>query len=153
MGVFRKFLVSIFLHKSSPNIWWKLFCLLFIPTKNRYVSCTGIRTSFFISVQSYKSSTIVNYDSLVVITSKLLLFTTLETYIMIIECLSHWPQEFFWTILQENDVIPYSCSKSPILLASSVQQFNYRLPYLTYFGGVTAVSLQQLIAINGFPNR
>jgi hypothetical protein len=40
-----------------------------------------------------------------------------------------------------------------MLFATSVQQFNYKLPYNTYFGGVTAVSLQQFLAINGYPNR
>ena len=54
---------------------------------------------------------------------------------------------------QENDLIPYNCSSSPILLATSVQQFGYKLPYSTYFGGVTAVSLEHFLLINGFPNR
>ena len=55
--------------------------------------------------------------------------------------------------LQENDLIPYNCSSSPILLATSVQQFGYKLPYSTYFGGVTAVSLEHFLLINGYPNR
>jgi hypothetical protein len=55
--------------------------------------------------------------------------------------------------LQENDLVPYNCLSSPILFATSVQQFKYKMPYATYFGGVTAISLEHLLTINGFPNR
>ena len=50
-------------------------------------------------------------------------------------------------------MIPYNCKLSPILLASGAEQFNYRLPYPKYYGGVTAVSLRHFLAINGYPNR
>jgi len=55
--------------------------------------------------------------------------------------------------LQITELVPYHCSLSPVLLATSVQQFNYKMPYDDYFGGVTAISLEHYLAVNGYPNR
>jgi hypothetical protein len=64
----------------------------------------------------------------------------------------HDPKIYFiW--FKENPHIPYNCKSSPILYASSVQQFGYKLPYDGYYGGVLGVNLQHFLAVNGYPNR
>ena len=52
-----------------------------------------------------------------------------------------------------NKQIPYSCTFSPVLLATAAQQFGYKLPYPHYFGGAVAISWDHFVQFNGFSNR
>jgi hypothetical protein len=42
---------------------------------------------------------------------------------------------------------------SPQLLAVAAEQFNYKMSYADYFGGVVAFKWIHFKRINGFPNR
>ena len=42
---------------------------------------------------------------------------------------------------------------SPKLLATSVGQFDQKIAYKNYFGGVVSVTWKQFELINGYPNR
>lgn len=56
-------------------------------------------------------------------------------------------------LLPENDFNIYTCpADHPKHLSVAIDKFNYKLPYLTNFGGVTAVTKEQFEAINGFSN-
>ena len=56
-------------------------------------------------------------------------------------------------MLPQNPQLQYECQKGPIELASAAQQFDYQLPYRWYFGGVVAISWQQFVLVNGYPNN
>ena len=56
-------------------------------------------------------------------------------------------------MLPLNDTLDYTCEKSPKLFATAAEQFNYTMPYQQYFGGVVAVKWNDLVKINGLPNR
>ncbi|XP_010863966.1 beta-1,4-galactosyltransferase 3 isoform X2 [Esox lucius] len=57
-------------------------------------------------------------------------------------------------LLPENDHNTYTChSQFPTHLSVAMDKFRYRLPYPQYFGGVSAVTPQQYIKMNGFPNH
>ncbi|KRX78187.1 Beta-1,4-N-acetylgalactosaminyltransferase bre-4 [Trichinella sp. T6] len=56
-------------------------------------------------------------------------------------------------LLPENDLNPYSCLDTPRHLSVAVDKFNYRLPYASIFGGVTALTAEQFRRINGFSNE
>lgn len=52
-----------------------------------------------------------------------------------------------------RDFYPYThYPDAPIHLATACSQFNYKMPYSKYFGGVTSVSSIDMQAVNGFPN-
>ncbi|CAH2218962.1 beta-1,4-galactosyltransferase 3-like isoform X1 [Pelobates cultripes] len=56
-------------------------------------------------------------------------------------------------LVPENDYNLYVCDEySPKHLASAMDKFHYNLPYWTYFGGVSAITPDQYMRINGFPN-
>jgi len=55
--------------------------------------------------------------------------------------------------IPENDRILYTCPRQPRHLARSVSNFNYRLPYSFFFGGVSQLSKEHFVKVNGFPNR
>ena len=42
---------------------------------------------------------------------------------------------------------------SPQLLATAAEQFNYKMPYADYLGGVVAISWTHFQLINGLTNR
>jgi GT2 family glycosyltransferase len=54
------------------------------------------------------------------------------------------------------DMIPvkadYSYSDIPLHMASNCSQFDYKLPYNNYYGGVNLMSNENFIKINGFSN-
>ncbi|KRY08885.1 Beta-1,4-N-acetylgalactosaminyltransferase bre-4 [Trichinella patagoniensis] len=56
-------------------------------------------------------------------------------------------------LLPENDLNSYSCLDTPRHLSVAVDKFNYRLPYASIFGGVTALTAEQFRRINGFSNE
>ncbi|KAJ8360803.1 hypothetical protein SKAU_G00173280 [Synaphobranchus kaupii] len=57
-------------------------------------------------------------------------------------------------LLPENDHNSYTCHpKYPTHLSVAMDKFRYRLPYSQYFGGVSAVTPDQYLKMNGFPNQ
>ncbi|MEQ2297580.1 Beta-1,4-galactosyltransferase 3, partial [Ameca splendens] len=57
-------------------------------------------------------------------------------------------------LLPENDHNTYTCHKQfPTHLSVAMDKFRYRLPYPQYFGGVSAVTPDQYMKMNGFPNQ
>ncbi|MBN3326667.1 B4GT3 galactosyltransferase, partial [Atractosteus spatula] len=56
-------------------------------------------------------------------------------------------------LIPENDYNLYVCDETyPKHFSSAINKFNYRLPYWSYFGGVSAMTPEQYMKINGFPN-
>ncbi|XP_062909948.1 beta-1,4-galactosyltransferase 3-like isoform X1 [Mobula hypostoma] len=56
-------------------------------------------------------------------------------------------------LIPENDHNLYVCNKRyPKHVSSAMNKFKYRLPYRMYFGGVSALTPDQYMRINGFPN-
>lgn len=56
-------------------------------------------------------------------------------------------------LIPENDHNLYVCDETyPKHFSSAMDKFNYRLPYWSYFGGVSAMTPEQYMKINGFPN-
>ncbi|XP_055973149.1 beta-1,4-galactosyltransferase 1 [Sorex fumeus] len=62
-------------------------------------------------------------------------------------------------VFSDVDLIPmddrntYRCFVQPRHISVAMDKFGYSLPYLQYFGGVSALSKQQFLTINGFPNN
>uniref|UniRef100_A0A8C6TCG2 Beta-1,4-galactosyltransferase n=1 Tax=Neogobius melanostomus TaxID=47308 RepID=A0A8C6TCG2_9GOBI len=57
-------------------------------------------------------------------------------------------------LLPENDHNTYTCHKQfPTHLSVAMDKFRYRLPYPQYFGGVSALTPDQYMKMNGFPNQ
>jgi N-terminal domain of galactosyltransferase/N-terminal region of glycosyl transferase group 7 len=56
-------------------------------------------------------------------------------------------------MLPLNDSCDYSRPPNVCHLANSVQQFDYRLPYSNYFGGVLLLTPLPFLSVNGFSNR
>ncbi|XP_062396629.1 beta-1,4-galactosyltransferase 3 isoform X1 [Sardina pilchardus] len=57
-------------------------------------------------------------------------------------------------LLPENDHNTYTCHPQyPTHLSVAMDKFRYRLPYPQYFGGVSAVTPNQYLKMNGFPNQ
>lgn len=61
-------------------------------------------------------------------------------------------------VFSDIDLVPlddrnlYKCFDNPRHLAVAMDKFNFHLPYNTYFGGVSSLSKEQFLKINGFPN-
>jgi hypothetical protein len=43
--------------------------------------------------------------------------------------------------------------EKPMHLATAASQFGYKMPYPTYFGGVTSISTKDMVVLNGFSNE
>ncbi|MCI4387394.1 hypothetical protein PGIGA_G00073770 [Pangasianodon gigas] len=57
-------------------------------------------------------------------------------------------------LLPENDHNTYTCHPQyPTHLSVAMDKFRYRLPYPQYFGGVSALTPDQYLKMNGFPNQ
>ncbi|XP_026198305.1 DP-Gal:betaGlcNAc beta 1,4- galactosyltransferase, polypeptide 1, like [Anabas testudineus] len=62
-------------------------------------------------------------------------------------------------VFSDVDLIPmddrntYKCYSQPRHLSVSMDKFGFRLPYYQYFGGVSSLSKEQYLKINGFPNN
>lgn len=62
-------------------------------------------------------------------------------------------------VFSDVDLIPmddrniYKCFSQPRHLSVSMDKFGFRLPYNQYFGGVSSMSKEQYLKINGFPNN
>lgn len=73
------------------------------------------------------------------------------------EALKDYDYECF--VFSDVDLIPmddrntYKCYSQPRHLSVSMDKFGFRLPYNQYFGGVSSLSKEQYLKINGFPNN
>ncbi|KAM5126513.1 LOW QUALITY PROTEIN: beta-1,4-galactosyltransferase 3-like [Mantella aurantiaca] len=57
-------------------------------------------------------------------------------------------------LIPENDHNLYACDPwNPKHASVAMNKFSYSLPYPQYFGGVSAVTPQQYMKMNGFPNE
>ncbi|XP_051865786.1 beta-1,4-galactosyltransferase 3 isoform X1 [Pristis pectinata] len=57
-------------------------------------------------------------------------------------------------LIPENDHNIYTCDPDhPRHVSIAMNKFGYQLPYKTYFGGVSAVTPEQYLRMNGFPNE
>ncbi|XP_053475409.1 beta-1,4-galactosyltransferase 1 isoform X1 [Ictalurus furcatus] len=62
-------------------------------------------------------------------------------------------------VFSDVDLIPtddrnlYKCYDQPRHLSVAMDKFGFKLPYNQYFGGVSALSKEQYLKINGFPNN
>jgi len=66
-------------------------------------------------------------------------------------------KEFDYFVFHDVDMLPldsdYSYVDCPTHLASRAEQFNWKLPYDGYFGGVTLFDKDSFIKINGYSNE
>ncbi|XP_076869623.1 beta-1,4-galactosyltransferase 1-like isoform X2 [Brachyhypopomus gauderio] len=73
------------------------------------------------------------------------------------EALKEYDYDCF--VFSDVDIIPmddrntYRCYEQPRHLSVAVDKFGFKLPYAQIFGGVTALSKDQYLKINGFPNN
>ncbi|XP_030644068.1 beta-1,4-galactosyltransferase 1 [Chanos chanos] len=73
------------------------------------------------------------------------------------EALKEYDYDCF--VFSDVDLIPmddrntYKCYNQPRHLSVSMDKFGFRLPYNQYFGGVSALSKEQYLKINGLPNN
>ncbi|KAM6924242.1 beta-1,4-galactosyltransferase 1 [Xenentodon cancila] len=73
------------------------------------------------------------------------------------EALKEYDYDCF--VFSDVDLIPmddrntYRCFSQPRHLSVSMDKFGFRLPYNQYFGGVSSLSKDQFLKINGFPNN
>lgn len=56
-------------------------------------------------------------------------------------------------LVLENDKCLYRCPEMPRHISVAVDKFNYRLPYYSIFGGITSLSVDHMIALNGYSNK
>uniref|UniRef100_A0A8C9SUB9 Beta-1,4-galactosyltransferase n=1 Tax=Scleropages formosus TaxID=113540 RepID=A0A8C9SUB9_SCLFO len=74
-----------------------------------------------------------------------------------VEALKDYDYECF--IFSDVDLIPmddrniYKCSSQPRHLSVAIDKFGFRLPYTQIFGGVSALTKEQYLHINGFSNN
>lgn len=73
-----------------------------------------------------------------------------------VEALKEYDYECF--VFSDVDLVPlddrniYKCYDNPRHFAVAMDKFNFKLPYKRYFGGVSSLSNDQYLKINGFPN-
>ncbi|KAJ8289720.1 hypothetical protein GJAV_G00004510 [Gymnothorax javanicus] len=67
----------------------------------------------------------------------------------------NWDCLFFHDVdlIPEDDRNTYTCDAQPKHAAIAMDKFGYKLPYKTYFGGVSALTPTQYLKMNGFPNN
>lgn len=64
-----------------------------------------------------------------------------------------------YVVCHDVDMLPldsacdYSLPESVTHLAGAAEQFDYRMPYLNYLGGVLAITLKAFERVNGYSNR
>lgn len=62
-------------------------------------------------------------------------------------------------IFHDIDLLPldtrnlYSCPRQPRHMSASIDKLNFKLPYEDIFGGVSAITLEQFVRVNGFSNK
>jgi beta-1,4-galactosyltransferase 1 len=74
-----------------------------------------------------------------------------------VESLKEYAYDCF--VFSDVDLVPmddrnlYRCHGEPRHMASAMDKFGFQMPYTNYFGGVVALSREQYMRINGFPNN
>ncbi|MCJ8749329.1 hypothetical protein PDJAM_G00174910 [Pangasius djambal] len=74
-----------------------------------------------------------------------------------VEALKDYDYDCF--VFSDVDLIPiddrnlYKCYDQPRHLSVAMDKFGFKLPYNQYFGGVSSLSKEQYVKINGFPNN
>uniref|UniRef100_A0A8C4NGH0 Beta-1,4-galactosyltransferase n=1 Tax=Eptatretus burgeri TaxID=7764 RepID=A0A8C4NGH0_EPTBU len=65
-----------------------------------------------------------------------------------------WDCIFFHDVdlIPENDRNLYICADGPKHMAAAMDKFGYKMPYKNYFGGVSGLTPEQYLKMNGFPN-
>ncbi|KAM9337557.1 beta-1,4-galactosyltransferase 2-like [Symphorus nematophorus] len=72
------------------------------------------------------------------------------------EALKEYDYDCF--VFSDIDLVPmddrnlYRCFDNPRHLAVAMDKFKFQLPYKTFFGGVSSLSKDHFLKINGFPN-
>jgi hypothetical protein len=70
---------------------------------------------------------------------------------------AHTKGKFDYYVFHDIDMLPidadYDYCENPTHLATKAEQFNYNLPYHTYFGGVTLFDKKSFVKINGYANE
>uniref|UniRef100_A0A915C8Z4 Beta-1,4-N-acetylgalactosaminyltransferase bre-4 n=2 Tax=Parascaris univalens TaxID=6257 RepID=A0A915C8Z4_PARUN len=70
--------------------------------------------------------------------------------------IDEWDCFFFHDVdlIPTNRSIPYKCPNKGTAQhwSTSVDKFDFKLPYDDYFGGVSAMNADEFIAVNGYPN-
>ncbi|XP_033756565.1 beta-1,4-galactosyltransferase 4-like [Pecten maximus] len=56
-------------------------------------------------------------------------------------------------LIPENDNNMYSCPDNPRHMSVAIDKFDYELPYVKLFGGVTAMRKEHFEAVNGYSNK
>ena len=69
---------------------------------------------------------------------------------------AHTKGKFDYYVFHDVDMLPidadYDYCENPTHLAAKAEQFNYNLPYHTYFGGVTLFDKKSFVKTNGYAN-
>ncbi|CAH1272158.1 B4GALT2 [Branchiostoma lanceolatum] len=55
-------------------------------------------------------------------------------------------------LLPEDDRNLYTCARSPYHLSVAIDKFDYKLPYVALFGGVSALNTSHYRLLNGYSN-
>ncbi|XP_069139601.1 beta-1,4-N-acetylgalactosaminyltransferase bre-4-like isoform X2 [Argopecten irradians] len=56
-------------------------------------------------------------------------------------------------LIPENDNNMYTCPENPRHMSVAIDKFGYELPYVSLFGGVTAMRKEVFEAVNGYSNK
>ena len=55
----------------------------------------------------------------------------------------------FFQVL-ENDKCLYRCPEMPRHMSVAIDKYKYRLPYYSIFGGITSMTVEHMVALNGY---
>lgn len=56
-------------------------------------------------------------------------------------------------LVLENDKCLYRCPEMPRHLSVAIDKYKYRLPYYSIFGGITSMTVDHMITLNGYSNK
>ncbi|XP_066462569.1 beta-1,4-galactosyltransferase 3-like isoform X2 [Eleutherodactylus coqui] len=56
-------------------------------------------------------------------------------------------------LIPEDDRNLYTCDRFPKHVSIAIDKFGYKLPYKSIFGGVSALTPEHYLKVNGFPNN
>jgi len=56
-------------------------------------------------------------------------------------------------LILENDKCLYRCPEMPRHISVAIDKYKYRLPYYSIFGGITSMTVDHMVALNGYSNR
>lgn len=53
-------------------------------------------------------------------------------------------------LVLENDKCLYRCPEMPRHMSVAIDKYKYRLPYYSIFGGITSMTVEHMVALNGY---